>query len=130
MKTCTACKQAKPLIDFHQHSQSKDKKQTQCKVCRSEKMKKYNKTPEAKAVWRRASHNKRVRYKQKVKANMKISNAIHRGKLNKGECKLGIWNCKGRVEAHHPDYQCPEKVMWLCAKHHQMLHNITKLVHC
>lgn len=41
LKTCTQCKQAKPLEDFPPHKKSKDGKQTKCHVCRAANQRDY-----------------------------------------------------------------------------------------
>jgi hypothetical protein len=41
MKTCTKCKETKPLVDFHKSLTRPDKLQADCKKCNSEKWYKY-----------------------------------------------------------------------------------------
>jgi len=43
MKTCTVCKQSKPLDSFYRRESSPDGKATQCKDCDNEKRKKWRK---------------------------------------------------------------------------------------
>lgn len=35
MKTCSTCKETKPLDDFHRMSRAADGRQSKCKPCRS-----------------------------------------------------------------------------------------------
>lgn len=45
---------------------------------------------------------------------------IKTGLLVKGPCAVD--GCEQPSEMHHPDYDRPLKVVWLCRKHHRRLH--------
>lgn len=48
-----------------------------------------------------------------------VGNALKYGKLIRHPCK----ECgESKVHAHHPDYERPLDVQWLCPKHHMQLH--------
>ena len=50
----------------------------------------------------------------------KVKQAVVRGKLVKLPCLV----CgKAEVEAHHPDYDQPMSVVWLCRQHHREIHD-------
>ena len=56
---------------------------------------------------------------KKVKTRTLTHYAIKTGKLLKESCKV----CgKVEVEGHHPDYDKPLEIIWLCRKHHQLKH--------
>jgi len=56
-------------------------------------------------------------------ANIAVTNAVRNGKLKKIPCfECGATN----VEAHHPDYDQPLDVVWLCVKHHKEVHAMAK----
>lgn len=55
------------------------------------------------------------------KARMTLGNAIRDGKvLAWPVCALP--NCTHKAEAHHPDYDRPLDVVWLCRTHHRQAH--------
>jgi len=55
-----------------------------------------------------------------AKAHNAVATAINNGKLIPQNCEI----CgKGKVEAHHDDYNKPLEVRWLCKSHHKLLHN-------
>lgn len=54
-----------------------------------------------------------------VKCRRITYNLVKSGILNKFPCRV----CGNKkVDAHHPDYTKPYKVIWLCKKHHFELH--------
>lgn len=46
-----------------------------------------------------------------------VHNALKYGRLKKEPCACG----EIKVEVHHPNYQKPLDVIWVCKKHHTML---------
>lgn len=56
---------------------------------------------------------------KKVKARKKLKDAVYAGKVKKFPCVI----CGDKkVHGHHPDYDYPFYVVWLCRKHHIALH--------
>ncbi|MFN4160119.1 MAG: hypothetical protein ACK4GO_17225 [Gemmobacter sp.] len=52
-------------------------------------------------------------------AHLFVSNAVRLGVLERQPCAV----CGAdRAEAHHPDYQRPGLVTWLCRRHHAAAH--------
>lgn len=51
--------------------------------------------------------------------------AIRRGELKRLPCE----KCGEKAQAHHPDYNKPLDVMWLCAEHHREWHKNNKAIH-
>lgn len=58
---------------------------------------------------------------RKNRARCAVTFAISKGWLSRGECEVGI-GCRGRIQAHHDDYDKPLEVRWLCQTHHMQLH--------
>lgn len=55
----------------------------------------------------------------KVKARRDLTNAVLRGEIVKQPCEI----CgELKVAAHHPNYNKPLEVRWLCYQHHAQLH--------
>lgn len=57
----------------------------------------------------------------KRRARIAVGNALRDGRLVRGACVREGEDCKGRIEAHHPDYSKPLLVVWACSKHHGAL---------
>lgn len=56
----------------------------------------------------------------KARARAAVRTALRNGKLKRGDCEIG-GDCRGRIEAHHDDYDRPLDVRWLCTKHHGLI---------
>ena len=56
---------------------------------------------------------------EKIKAHGILSYAVKKGEIIKQPCSI-CGNIK--AEAHHPDYNKPLDVIWLCSSHHKRLH--------
>lgn len=48
---------------------------------------------------------------------------LKRGVIKKQTCAL----CGSSAQMHHPDYDKPIRIIWLCRKHHLNLHTDKKL---
>lgn len=76
---------------------------------------------------KRREHRKRMLLKQRAenplanKARDAVSKALKSGILKKELCYCG----ETKVEGHHPDYNEPLMVIWLCNKHHKHIHGRT-----
>lgn len=59
--------------------------------------------------------------RRQLRARAAVNNAVRDGRLARaGTCA----RCArpGRLEAHHPDYDKPLDVVWLCPPHHRHAH--------
>src|SRR3990167_3820018 len=56
----------------------------------------------------------------KTTARSRVRSALKSGKLKKLPCR--VCGLTIRLQAHHPDYSKPLKIIWLCADHHYELH--------
>jgi hypothetical protein len=78
--------------------------------------------------YRRMWENKAKKERMKDKVRQETLRAIHLGIIKRGPCQ----QCEAertpqqygaeRTLAHHPNYSKPLNVIWLCPKHHVMLH--------
>jgi hypothetical protein len=146
MKRCFKCLCEKPLDEFYRHSQMGDGRLNKCKDCtkkdvsqhRQENLERvrsydrmrgsmphrvaarqeYQKTPQGKAALKRAHEKYKVTHAKRRKAQVAVSNAVRDGRLSKQPC----WVCGEKAEAHHPDYDRPLDVIWLCQPHHKQAH--------
>lgn len=84
-KYCLQCKQIKHLSEFYKNRITKDGLDTECKVCRSKRVKKYHQTEKGKVVLTTAM--KRYYQSEKGKAAQRKGNKKYRqsekGKINK-----------------------------------------------
>lgn len=136
MKECFKCHKTKYLDDFYKHPRMADGHLNKCKECTKQDIKKSvfrnreyyaaydkarNRTPERKA-WKRAKTAEwRKDNPLAHSAHKAVQNALAKGILKKGLCHCD----SNKVEAHHPDYNRPLFVIWLCNKHHKHIHNRT-----
>jgi hypothetical protein len=67
------------------------------------------------AAWK-TSHPKRRA------AQVKLGNAVRDGKVVPLPCLI----CGEKAEAHHPDYDRPLDVVWLCPPHHKQAHALVR----
>lgn len=80
------------------------------------------KTESGKAAHARANKAYRQRNRKKLAAHNAISKGILRGKILPMTCIV----CGKKAEAHHPDYDAPLDVVWLCPDHHREVHKLAK----
>jgi murein L,D-transpeptidase YcbB/YkuD len=84
------------------------------------KRREYRQTEKGKASEIARSVKSALKFPQKRKARIAVSNAIRLGKLIRQPCE--VCGADNKIQAHHPDYSQPLIVTWLCMKHHVALH--------
>ena len=128
---CVKCKTIKELSEFGNNRWRKNGKHNTCLKCAREYDSKRNNSK----FYTHKKYLKRREYflnyqkgyainnGERIKARELVRRAISKGKLIKKPCMI----C-GKIKslAHHPDYSKPLKVLWLCQKHHRLLHNNLK----
>jgi len=150
-KKCFKCNKIKPLSDYYKHPMMADGHLNKCKECTKEDVHKYreenlekiqvyekgrgmlphrvearnnyyinNKDTEKYKKTRYESIKKyRERNPEKYKAHRIIQYQLRKGYIKKLPCAI----CGDiKSEAHHPDYDYPLNVIWLCSKHHKEEH--------
>jgi len=135
MKSCSTCGELKDESNFQRRKASKDGLTSSCKSClnerdarryvrererRTARYREYIKTPagreaHSKAIerWRQANQVRRA-------AHIILGNAVRDGRVQPLPCL----ECGGKAEAHHPDYDRPLDVIWLCTTHHKETHRM------
>lgn len=58
-------------------------------------------------------------------ANIAVGNAVRCGRLIPWPI-CSIPSCDQKPEAHHPDYDRPLDVVWLCSTHHKEAHKLAR----
>lgn len=124
---CKHCSTDRPLEGFYANNRSK------CKDCIKAAATKFrNENIERVRAYdrMRASMPHRIASSKRVvaqwiadnparrAANIKVGNAVRDGRLKKQPC----WVCGEKAVAHHPDYDRPLDVVWLCQPHHKQAH--------
>ena len=137
-KTCSRCHEGKPLECFHKNRGERDGHHCWCKQCRRNhylsphgKMlqrrarRRYRETDRGKAMKRKShpmhSNNWKKKNPEKVRAHKYVHDAIERGRLQRPDvCE----DCgkTGGIQAHHPDYNKPKEIRWLCHACHRSAH--------
>jgi hypothetical protein len=148
-KKCNLCQKHKPLSEYYKHKGCVDGHVGQCKSCHTQKSNAYRKTDAGKEsvkkyqqtesykIRRKAfneSENGRLsmskgakkfaeRHPKQAKAHTTFSNALRLGKVFPMPCII----CgAAKTEGHHPDYDQPLSVIWLCRPHHLEVHLMAK----
>lgn len=147
-KKCFCCGQTKLIADFYKHRGMRDGHQGKCKACciSAEKKRRIEKADSIRAyeksranlphrIKARAEYQKTAKGKlahsmaatawirqhpNRRAASCILNNAIRHGKVKAFPCFV----CGAKAHAHHPDYDRPLDVIWLCPKHHKEAHLI------
>lgn len=122
---CYACNQHKPALDFGT-DRSKPGRHfcgSRCKVCDNERKRLRAKLhPGRERAYEAKKDPKRVRASSRLRAAVKC------GEVAKWPC-CALPDCTlhdKKVQAHHPDYDQPLSVVWLCSTHHFQAHQESK----
>lgn len=137
MKTCFKCNIAKPITEFYRHSTTSDGHLGKCKTC----TKLDNKEARARNInhyWQydraRASmpHRKEIvtrllarwrnQHPERHQAQLELHRAVRLGEVIPQPCFV----CGKKAEAHHPNYDAPLDVVWLCKPHHEQAHALVR----
>jgi hypothetical protein len=136
-KRCFKCLEVKPLVCFYKHAAMGDGHLNKCKECakkdvmatRLAKIEHYREYDRARASMphRRAKAiSIGARWRQQHPKRKKAQTAL-RGALRSGEVqKLPCFVCGAEAEAHHPNYDAPLDVVWLCSPHHKQAHALVR----
>lgn len=132
MKVCSRCKQEKPFTDYYKDKSRNDGFMLHCKACELAHQKKMRskhfmaKRKNKRDWYKRHKEEVAERWqrwyadnKHKQSAHNIVRQALLKGVMTKEPC---VQCGNTTTDAHHPDYSEPLKVIWLCRKHHQLLH--------
>jgi hypothetical protein len=145
-KRCFKCQQELALEEFYRHPRMKDGRLNKCIECakrdvtanrleklsyyriydkqraflphRIEARRAYMQTQKGKAAHAAALRRQQIRFPKKAKARQIVRNAVRDGAIARQPCI----KCGAKAEAHHPDYDRPLDVVWLCPQHHKAAH--------
>lgn len=137
LKTCFKCSSTKSLDEFYRHPRMADGHLNKCKECAKrdvgehrllniERVRQYDREratlPHRLALSIRQTRRYRNEHPNRAKANAAVARALRSGLLRRQPC----WVCGGRAVAHHPDYDAPLDVVWLCQVHHTEAHSLVE----
>lgn len=150
-KKCFCCGQIKLISDFYKHPKMADGHLGKCKECQKENTKaararrpeyyrefdkkramlphrvkaraEYMRTDRGKSAHAKASKSWCVKHPSRRAASHILNNAIRDGKVYRLPCFV----CGKKAHAHHPDYDRPLEVIWLCPKHHREAHQLVTI---
>ena len=92
---------------------------------RVEARRKYVKTEEGKAAHARNTRKQNAKFPKRRAARVALGNAVRTGRIIPWTV-CAIPTCENVPEAHHPDYDQPLDVVWLCKEHHKQAHDLVK----
>ena len=120
-KQCCKCQQIKPLTAFRRRGGDRPEQQVQshCKGCGKLIHREWRAdNPERNRVHDQARH---LRDPRKRRARNDTHNAMRKGEIVRpAACSDCSIPCV--PEAHHPDYDRPDLIDWLCRRCHMALH--------
>lgn len=144
---CKHCAQDKPAEGFYKSSPSKCKECTKDAVNKHrqanlERVRAYDRLrgSQAHRVAARAEYRKTSAYAESHEAAAKrwaakhperkraaeaVNNAIRDRRLTRWPV-CAVPECEGKPQAHHPDYDRPLDVVWLCQPHHKQAHSLVR----
>ncbi len=127
-KRCPRCQETKNITEFYRLNGKYKRYKTYCRTCQVEMNRdyqtrhhreRYAADPEYRERVKRSIVDYKRRNAEKVRAQEIIRQDILLGRLKRGPCAV----CgKEKAQGHHPDYSKPHEVVWLCSKHHQLMH--------
>jgi len=131
-KECSKCGIVKSVGEFYKRSACRGGIESECKLCHKKRGKKHywanrdrrlREIKEYRAthpdIGRACSGRYKKKHPERTRAHEIIHDKVRRGKLQCGRCDI----CgQPDAEGHHPDYNKPDKVIWLCKLHHTRLH--------
>jgi len=92
-----------------------------CRECNREVRRKYASTKSGSKVIRDHNSKSRVKFKQKGNARSILSYHVRKGRISKPDC-CDVCKIEVEPQGHHPNYDDPLNVIWVCRSCHAYLH--------
>lgn len=138
MKRCFKCGETKTLSEFYPHKAMGDGHLGKCKSCTKQDVhahrqanlmeyRQYDRNrarqPHRIAQAKRVQAEWRIANPERRRAEVLLGNAVRAGRVQRWPV-CAIPDCPSAPEAHHPNYDAPLDVVWLCPAHHKQTHAI------
>ena len=136
-KQCFKCGLVLGIEHFYAHKMMADGHLNKCKECtkrdaketrlaRIDHYREYDKLrasmPHRKELAKRVRSEWLQEFPNRRAAQILLGNAVRDGKIIPQPCMV----CGRKAEAHHPDYDTPLDVVWLCPPHHAQAHALVR----
>ena len=133
---CSKCSQWLPSTEYYTDPRTPNRLKAQCKSCHTEGSLKTRNPDNARRInreymarertkdiekFRERERNRLPAPPEKVKARSILNGAVLGGRVDK-PTKCSKCGSPRRINGHHPDYDKPLDVIWLCAKCHHRHH--------
>lgn len=140
---CPKCKQWLPSSGFYHNKRSISDITSYCRKCHGEKSIRTRDAENTRRLNRESSRRQRQKdperfrlkerlasrrrgYTRKVQCRTLLNNAVRDGRIQRPGC-CSVCEAKERINAHHPDYDQPLQVLWLCPLCHAEQHRMDGL---
>jgi len=127
-KRCGRCGISKRLSAFNRRSDAKDGRQGYCRLCHRRRTRIGMRALRDSATYRKAEvryaharYHSDEEYRRKKLVRQRSKHALADGRIQ-AEARCADCAC-GQVEMHHPDYDNPLDVVWLCRPCHLKRHH-------
>lgn len=124
-RTCFKCHMEKPLSEFHRSKNMPLGRGYECRTCKKSRdagrVNDWPRNEATKALNRERSRQLYLDKPEATKARAMIAKLISDGLIKRLDCQV----CgKEKTDGHHPDYEKPLEVIWLCRSHHWLIERI------
>lgn len=121
LRQCGRCKAFKALSAFTRDTSRSDGFRNRCRDCEKSRTATRVFAPEYREKKKIRDAQRVVDPKKKAAGGI-LNGAVRRGVVSPWPA-CAVPECRvSKVEAHHPDYDRPLDVVWLCRSHHRLAH--------
>lgn len=121
-KICSKCKKERHISNFVKNRTRKDGYMPSCRDCERIRNAKYYQKNKERLIERSKKYHREN--SMKTRAHGLVNNALLAGWLKRPKyCSTCNNKSNTPIEAHHPDYLDPFRIVWLCSDCHKASHN-------
>ena len=117
------CSSCESIDNLFINSRRGELVQYMCRLCNTERKKKYRATPQGGAKTNEAIANYYKRNQEKQRAHTVLNCAVLKGEISK-PIKCTKCGASRNLDGHHTNYSNPLEVMWVCRGCHADLHKV------
>lgn len=116
MRACSLCKAEKPISCFIKSRKSPSGLGFVCSECNKSRHVEWYKKNRLEQVLK--NKQRRITNRSASRAQLRVQYALDHGTIKALPC----FCCGDKAEAHHPNYDAPLDIVWLCRAHHRQAH--------